>query len=145
MPTVKDALDRANPNDLPNQLARLRDKNATGENLIADADAVADRATQGLGALLASLRPRTRTRTGLTSLAAHVHDVASTLTAVQAVAGTPLAIISGAAPGAGEVRIEYDAVTGVPTITFAAATTTYLTHETGPLPQNLAAVMATLT
>ncbi len=125
--TVQQKLDLANPNDLPSLLQRLRD---TTNSL-------------GFGALIAALRPRNTARSGLTSSATQVHDKASMIFAVQDAAGTNLAMISGAAPGAGEVRVEYDATTGVPTFTFAGALTAYIVHESGPLPQTLSTVMAT--
>lgn len=126
--TVQEALDLANPTDLPARLRQLFDSN---EEL-------------GFGALLGALRMRPpRARTGLTNQASHVHDEAPAgIYAVYVTAGTPLAIIAGAAPGAGEVRMEIDADTGVPTFTFAAATTEYTVISGGPLPQNLAARLA---
>lgn len=126
--TVKDKLNQSNPNDVPAWQRKLFD---TTESL-------------GYGDMLAALRIRpARARTGLTSSATQVHDVAPCgLYAVYITAGTPLAMIAGAAPGAGEVRVEFDATTGVPTFTFAGATDTYTVIEGGPLPQNTSTVMA---
>jgi hypothetical protein len=126
--TVQQALDLANPNDLPARLAQLYDAN---EDL-------------GLGALLGALRIRpARQRTSLTNQVSHVHDEApASIHMVFVTAGTPLAMIQGAAPDAGEVRVEIDADTGVPTFTFAAATTSYWIVSGGPLPQTLAAALA---
>lgn len=139
--TVQDRLDKANPNDLAANLQRLRDPNAS--EVINDADAPGPTATKGFGAIVAALtRPRIRTRATLTSQAAHVHDIACVVYSVESPAGTPLAIVSDGSPAAGQVNLEYDANTGIPTLTFAAAVTTYTIHESGPLPQNVAAVMA---
>lgn len=125
--TVKDALNRANPNDLAANLRRLwSDTNSTG-----------------FGDLLDGFRPRLVARTGLTSAAAHVHNSAALIASVNSTAGTPLAIVHGDPPDAGEVRIEYDATTGVPTLTFAAAVTAYTVSQIGPFPQNLSAALAT--
>lgn len=124
--TIQTKLDRANPNDLPGRLRQLYD--ATN--------------SLGFGALLAAMRPRNRSRTGLTSAAAQTHDVAAAIYSVESPQGTPLSIVTNA-PGAGEVQIAYSATTGVPTLTFNAAVTEYHTTEGGPLPQNLAGQMAT--
>ena len=126
MPTPKDQLNRANPTDLPANLSRLLDTNGLG-----------------FGDMLAAMRPRFRIRTGLSSSATQVHDAAELLVSVEAVAGTPLAIITGGTPGAGEVSVDYDAVTGVPTIEFAGAVTTYRTTGMGALPQALDAALDT--
>jgi len=126
MPTRQDALDRANPNDLPSQLSALQDKTNS----------------LGLGAMLGALRPRNRTRGSLASSATQVHDQASIIYAVQTPVGTPLSQISGGSPGAGEVSVDYDATTGVPTLVFSGAVTTYTVHESGPLPQNLVTQLA---
>ena len=130
--TVKTILNLCNPNNAWSHLRRLQTRTA---------DSAVD---IGFGTMLASMSTRpARERTGLTSQVAHVHDEAPFgLTAVYVTAGTPLAIVSGAAPGAGEVRVEIDAVTAVPTFTFNAVTTSYFIISGGPLPQNLAAVMA---
>lgn len=85
-----------------------------------------------LGTVLRGLVTRTRARTGLTSAAAQVHDVPSAILACYVTAGTPLAVIAGAAPDAGEVRVEY--TDGIPTFTFAAAVTGYTVVETCVLP-----------
>lgn len=126
--TVQDALNLANPNDMPARMRQLYD---------ADNDL-------GLGALLGALRIRpARQRTGLTNQVSHVHDEApASIVAVFVTAGTPLAIVQGSAPDAGEVRVEFDTDTGVPTFTFAAATTAYWIISGGPLPQNLKARLA---
>lgn len=126
MATREVILNQANPNNLPAQLAALKD---TTNSL-------------GLGSLLAALRPRNRSRTGLSSSATQVHDVAALILSVESTQGTPLAIITGGSPGAGEVDIAYNATTGVPTFIFNGAVTTVFTTESGPLPQNLAATMA---
>ena len=136
MPTRQDALDRANANDLPAQLRALNDPSATVENSTSDGGTAG---SLGFGAMLAAMRPRNRARTGLTSQVAHVHDIAAVIYNVEDVAGTNLSMISGAAPGAGECRVEYDAATGVPTLTFNGALTAYIVMESGPLPQTLAA------
>jgi hypothetical protein len=131
MSDVETHLNRANPNHMPANLGRLRGVNATDDST-------------GFGTMLAAmtLRPP-RERTGLANQVEHVHDEAPLgLYAVFVVAGTPLAIVSGAAPGAGEVRVEVDAATGIPTFTFAAATTSYFVLSGGPLPQDIQAVMA---
>ena len=127
MPTVKDSLNRANPNNLPADVSRIA--KAAGESL-------------GFGDMLDAMRPRNRSRTGLTSSATQVHDVASQIMSVESPQGTPLAIISGGSPGAGEVSVDYNATTAVPTFTFAGAVTEYHTTEGGPLPQTLAATLA---
>ena len=124
---VEHKLDIANPNDLPANLHRLRDE--TND--------------LGFGSILAAARPRNRSRTGLASSATQVHDVASAIYSVESPQGTPLAIISGGSPGAGEVSVDYNGVTGVPTLIFAGAVTVYHTSEGGALPQTLAATMAT--
>lgn len=124
--TVQDKLDLANPNDTNAFLRKLYD---TTEGL-------------GFGAMLAALRPRNRSRTSLTSSATQVHDVAALIVNVESTQGTNLSIITGGSPGAGEVSVDYDATTGVPTLTFNAAVTAYYTIELGALPQTLAATMA---
>lgn len=126
--TVQEALDLANPTDVPARLRQLYD----GTNSL------------GFGAMLGALRMRpARQRTSLTNQAEHVHDEAPCgVYSVFITAGTPLSIIQGAAPGAGEVQMEIDADTGVPTFTFAAATTSYWIISGGPLPQNTAARLA---
>ena len=127
--TVKDALNVANPADLPARLYQLYDRS---NNV-------------GFGDMLDALRPRApRQRTSLASNATQVHDVASWLVDVFVTAGTPLVKVYGAAAGAGEVRVEYDATTGVPTLTFGdGAVTDYWVVEMGPMPQGIAAAMAT--
>lgn len=124
--TVQDKLDLANPNDLPAYLRKIYDKTEA----------------LGFGAMLAAMRPRNRSFTGLTSSATQVHDVASLIVNVESTQGTNLSIITGGSPGAGEVSVDYDDDTGVPTLTFNAAVTTYYTIELGALPQTLAATMA---
>jgi hypothetical protein len=126
--TVQSTLDLANQNNLPAFLRKLWDPT----NLL------------GFGAIIAALRPRNRTLSGLTSSATQVHDQACMIWSVQATAGTGLIMVSGAAAGAGEVRVEYSDTTGVPTFTFGdGAVTGYTVMCSGPLPQNLAAAMAT--
>lgn len=135
--TRKDKLDLGNANDLPIFLAGLRDPNATTFANAADADPATDVATQGFGSMMRALgKPNpARTRSGLTSGTSHVHDVASHILSVETPVGTPLAIISGGTPGAGEVSVDEDPVTGVPTLEFNGAVTTYTVREIGPLPQ----------
>ena len=134
--TRKDKLDKGNANDLPAMLASMRDTAATTFAPAADADAATDVATQGFGSMMRALgKPNpARTRSGLTSQAAHPHDVAAHIMNVESPAGTNLDMVS-AAPAAGEVQVAYDATTGVPTLTFNAAVTTYVVMEIGPLPQ----------
>lgn len=124
--TVQDKLDLANINDLASYLRKLNDSTNS----------------LGFGALLAAMRPRNRSRTSLTSSATQVHDVAALIVNVESTQGTNLSIITGGSPGAGEVSVDYDADTGVPTLTFNAAVTAYYTIELGPVPQTLAEVMA---
>lgn len=126
--TVQQKLDQANPNDLPARLGQLYDET---EDL-------------GVGAMLGALRMRpARQRSSLANQVSHEHDEAPCgVYAVFVTAGTPLAIIQGAAPDAGEVRMEIDTDTGVPTFTFAAATTSYWIISGGPLPQNTKARLA---
>jgi len=120
--------------------------NAAGSNDIVSrmADLYQSTTDRGFADLLNAhgLRPA-RERTGLANQVAHVHDEApSFILAVYVAPGTPLAIVSGAAPAAGQVRVEVDADTRVPTFTFAAATTSYWVLGGGPIPQNLTANMA---
>lgn len=126
MPTRQDAIDRSNANDLPAMLRGLWD--ATN--------------SLGFGALLAALRPRNRTLGSLTSGTTHVHDQASIIYNVESPVGTNLLMVSGGTAGAGEVSVDYDADTGVPTLEFNGAVTTYTVAESGALPQNIAAQMA---
>lgn len=92
-----------------------------------------------MGTLVAGLLPRIVTRSGLDSAAAQVHNSPGLVSSVNSTAGTPLAIVHGSAPDAGEVRIEYTA--GVATLTFAAAVTGY-TCACQVLPTGLAALLA---
>jgi hypothetical protein len=126
--TNRDAINQAGVNELPQ---RLGDLYQVGTDL-------------GFADLLNAMGLReARERTGLTNQVSHVHDEAPAfITAVYVTAGTPLDIISGAAPGAGEVLIEVDADTRVPTFTFNAATTSYFVLGGGPIPTNLTAKMA---
>jgi len=133
--TTQDRIDKCNIQTLPQDLQKLRDVAATAAGV---------RTTLGFGAMLAAMRPRNRTRSGLSSNATQVHDEAAIIYAVQTPVGTPLAMISGGSPGAGEVSVDYDATTGVPTLIFNGAVTTYTVHSSGPLPQSIAAVMASL-
>lgn len=134
--TVKDKIDYCNPAEVLQYLSMLRDTAARQAGTITPL---------GLGAILAALRPRNRTRTGLASSATQVHDEACIIYAVQGALGTPLAQISGGSPGAGEVSVDYNATTGVPTLIFNVALTEYTVHCSGALPQNIATVMATVT
>lgn len=120
MASVEKTLDKAQPHSLADMLRKLR----------------------GFGQMLAAMRPRNRSRTGLTSQATHVHDVAAQIWSVESPQGTPLSIISGGSPGASEVSVDYDADTGVPTLVFNGSVTEYHTTESGSLPQGLAAAMA---
>lgn len=124
--TVQNILDLANQNNIAAFLRKLWDPTNS----------------LGFGAMLAALRPRNRSRTSLTSSATQVHDVAALIVNVESTQGTNLSIITGGSPGAGEVSVDYNATTGVPTLTFNAAVTAYYTIEMGPLPQNLAEIMA---
>lgn len=124
--TVQDKLDLANPNDTEAFLRKLYDKTKA----------------LGFGAMLAALRPRNRTLDSLTSADTHTHDECAMIFSVESPQGTPLAIISGGSPGAGEVSVDYDATTGVPVLEFNAAVTEYHISCSGPLPQTLAATMA---
>ncbi len=107
MSTVQESLDKANASELPHILNKLK-----------------------LGTALAALRPRETAFTGLTSGATHVHPYPALIAAVNAAAGTPLAITTSgdAAVAAGHCRIAYDA-DGVPTLTFEGAVTAYIVHE----------------
>lgn len=140
--TVQHHLNTANPANLPAYLRKIAEasRNSSVENPTSDYDSTGPKVERGFGDILASLIPRSRTRATLTSQAAHVHDVASTIHSVESPAGTPLAIVS-AAPDAGEVQISYDE-NGRATLTFNAAVTTYTTTEGGPLPEGLASVLA---
>lgn len=122
MASVQDTLDKAQPHSLPDMLRKLG----------------------GFGAMLAGMRPRSTARTGLTSQATHVHPYAAAILSVDNGSGGPLAIVTGSAAGAGEVRVDYDATTGVPTLTFGdGATTAYsVTEVCVGVPQTLAATMA---
>ncbi len=142
MESVKDLLDKGSANDLPANLSRLRDDAATTFSNAADADPAADVATQGFGAMMRALgKPNpARTRATLTSQVAHLHDVAAHILNVESPVGTNLAMVSNA-PGAGEVQVAYDAVTGVPTLTFVGVVTTYTVMEIGPLPHATGAVV----
>lgn len=127
--TVKDKLNLANPNNLDAFLHKLYQA-STG---------------YGFGDILDAARPRPpRTRSSLTSSASQVHDVASTIVDIYVTAGTPLIKVYGAAAGAGEVRVEYNATTGIPTFTFGdGAVTEYSVVEIGPFPSNLDTTMTT--
>lgn len=126
--TNRDAINNAGVNELPQ---RLGDLLQTSTDL-------------GFADLLNAFGLReAREITGLTSGTEHEHDEAPAfITAVYITPGTPLAIISGAAPGAGEVRIEVDPDTRIPTFTFNGATTSYWILGGGPIPTNLTAKMA---
>lgn len=128
----RERINAANPGDLSAQLRQLSERAADGTFY------------RGLGDILGAGRMRPpRERTGLDNVVEHVHDQAPAgVYAVYVTPGTPLAIVSGVAPGAGQVRMEIDADTGVPTFTFAAATTSYWIVSGGELPQNLAARLA---
>ena len=110
MPTFQDQINACNPNLLLSTLQRIR-----------------------LGDVLRGLVSRNRSRTGLTSAASQVHDVPAAIMACYVTAGTPLAIIDGAAPDAAEVRIQYS-TDGIPTFTFNAAVTGYSVQEVCVLP-----------
>ncbi len=114
MPTLQDNLDRANPNNLPADLQRLRDAN-----------------NNGFGAILAGLViPTEFIRTALTSLSTHVEPEAGVIVAltdgtdtytIAPSDGTPTA---KAALATGIATVVYDA-NGVASITFEAAKTAY--------------------
>jgi len=125
--TIETKLDKCNPNDVLAFMRKLNDP-TTGV---------------GFGGMLAAMRPRNRTRT-VASSTTQIHDVAAVIYSVESPVGTPLAIVSGGTAGAGECSVDYDAVTGVPTLEFAGAVTTYTVSSGGPLPQTLAANMAAL-
>lgn len=80
--------------------------------------------------VLAGLRPRTVTLTGLTSAAAQVMvdedgvELPGLIASVNTSAPANLVIIHSGAVGAGEVLIEYDAE-GLATLTFEAAVTAF--------------------
>lgn len=124
--TVRNSLNTANPSNVADGMRRLYD--ATHDLGVAD--------------LFAAMRPRNRSRSGLTSLDTHVHDEAAAILSVESPQGTPLAIISGGSPGAGEVSVDYDATTGVPTLEFNGAVTEYHTTQLGPVPQGMDAALA---
>lgn len=107
MATIQASLDKANLGELDRLLAKVK-----------------------LGTALAALKPTIRTRSGLASSAAQVHDVPGLIASVNATAGTPLSIVHGSAPDSGEVRIEYDA-DGLATLTFNAAVTGYTCSQMG--------------
>jgi hypothetical protein len=128
--TVRNSLNDANPNNAWDHLRRFYDR--TNDLGIAD--------------LLAAIVPRNRALSGLTSSATQVHDVACIVYGIQATAGTALTMVFGAAAGAGEVRVEYSATTGVPTFTFGdGALTAYSLMCSGPLPQGILAAVALAT
>lgn len=80
----------------------------------------------GFGDLIAEFAPRWKLRENLTSQTAHVEERPGLIRAVLNGAGnTELTVKHVGAAGAGEVVITYDATTGVPTLTFNAAVTTY--------------------
>lgn len=126
--TVKDALNIANPVDLPARLYQLWDP--TNE--------------LGFGDMLDAFGSRVYTRSGLSSAASHIHDQAPAfIEQVYVTAGTPLIMVNGAAAGAGEVRVEYNTTTRVPTFTFGdGAVTGYTVVGGGPIPQGLVTAMA---
>lgn len=127
--TVKDKLNLANPNNLEAFLRKLFDPSSE----------------YGFGDLLNALGGRVFTRSGLTSAASHVHPHAPAyIEQVYVTAGTPLVMVNGAAAGAGEVRVEYNATTRIPTFTFGdGAVTGYTVVGGGPIPSNLNTIMTT--
>ena len=118
MSDVQEALDLANPTDLPDQLRKVSP-----------------------GALVAGMIPRLIDRTGLTSGATHVEPEPGAVLAVD-LAGTTLAIVSpNDTAGAGEVEITYDS-DGVATLVFGdGAQTAYSVVKT-VLPAGLSTVLA---
>jgi hypothetical protein len=81
--------------------------------------------------IIAGLRPRTVTLTGLTSAAAQVMvdedgetELPGLIASVNTSAPANLVIIHSGAVGAGEVKVEYDAE-GLATLTFEAAVTAF--------------------
>ena len=127
--TVRDSLNNANPADTHARCRQLYDR--TND--------------LGFGDILNALGGRVYTRSGLTSSATQVHDQAPAyIEQVYVTAGTPLVMVNGAAAGAGEVRVEYDTTTRIPTFTFGdGAVTGYSVVGGGPLPQGIVAAMAT--
>lgn len=124
--TVSDALDEANPSNLPDAIREV-----------------------SLGTLIGGLIPRWRTFAGLTSAAAQVlnseldgsgDSQAAIVLAVCDAANAPLDIVQTGV-GAGEVEIAYSSE-GVPTLTFNAAVTGFQALIC-PLPSGLATALAT--
>lgn len=99
--TVKDQLNKANPNDLPDRLRQI-----------------------SFGDLLDGLRSRVVARSGLSSGTTFEHSQPGSIEHVTDEAGTtPLAIVTGS-PGAGEVQVAYDS-DGLATLTFSGSVTGY--------------------
>lgn len=115
--TLKDSLNAANPNSLPDRLRQI-----------------------SLGDLLAGLIPRWVARTSLTSSATHIHTQPGAIMAVADDAGTTNLLIVQGTPGAGEVQISYDS-NGLATLVFAAAVTGYKVKQQ-VLPSGLGALLA---
>lgn len=103
MATVRQALNIAQPNDLPDMLRKV-----------------------GLGDIFAGLVPTRVVRTGLTSSATQVEPGPGTVLFVESSAGAQKVILTkpDATPGAGDVVVTYDA-NGVATLVFNAAVTAY--------------------
>lgn len=99
--TLKDRLNAANPSEFP---ARMQEAK--------------------IGDILDGLRARLVARTGLTSSTTQVHNAPGAIISVDDGSAAPLAIIGSGAPGAGEVRVTYDA-DGLATLEFTGAVTAY--------------------
>jgi hypothetical protein len=122
--TIQTLLDKANPNDLPANLKRLRDSD-----------------DNGFGALIAGLIPRRIARTGLTSGATHVEPEPGLVSVVSIADDAALTIIEAGTAGAGEALVTYDA-DGVATIVFGDGAQTAYRVVKQVLPKGMAAVLA---
>ena len=119
MATNQEALDRANPNDTHDAMR-----------------------TVSLGEILDGLRPRTVGRTGLASLATHVHNAPGSILAVEEPVGTLNTIVAaGVTAGAGEVSSSFDA-DGLASLTFGDGVTTAYSCECTVLPAGHGVTMA---
>lgn len=103
---------------------------------------ISDRFRQvSMGDILAGLIPAERTRTGLTSGATHVHDVAGMIITVALGTAPVLIVASADTPAAGEVGITYD-TNGVATLLFGDGANTAYTVVAMSLPAGLGASLA---
>lgn len=107
MSSVQEVLNHANPNDQHNMWNKI-----------------------SVGDIIAGMIPRQTARTGLTLGATQVHNIPGQILAVTDGADAPLAMITAGAPGAGQVRVTYNASTGIPTLVFNAALTAYKVTQT---------------